>query len=96
MCILEYFLYTNVTRVSPCEIKKGCTTERRFFWILYMDGFKLQLHFGKGKDGLSFVVVAGGASEATQKTGALRRCSALGIIRIHVPQQVQLWCKEET
>lgn len=49
-------------------MKKYRTTERRFLWFLYMDGFELELHFGKGKDGLGFMVVAGGASEATHKT----------------------------
>lgn len=36
-----------------------------------MNGFELELHFGKGEDGLGFVVVAGGAPEAAQKAGAL-------------------------
>ncbi len=55
-----------------------------------MDGFELELHFGKGEDGLCFMVVAGGAPEAAQEAGALCCCAALRVVCIHITQQVQL------
>lgn len=61
---------------------------------MYVDGFKLELHFGKGEDGLGFVVVARGAPEAAQEAGALCCCAALRVVCIHVTQQVQLWHKK--
>lgn len=55
-----------------------------------MDGLEVQLHSGKGEDGLGLVVVAGGAPEAAQQAGALGRCAALLVVGLHVPQQVEL------
>lgn len=55
-----------------------------------MDGFEIQLHSGKSKDGLCFVVVTGGATEAAQQTGAFGSRSALLVVGFHVPEQVQL------
>lgn len=50
-----------------------------------MDGLEVQLHSGKGKDGLSLVVVAGVAAEATQQTGALGSGSTLWVVGFHIP-----------
>lgn len=55
-----------------------------------MDGLKVQLHSGKGEDGLRLVVVTGGAAEAAQQTGALGRRAALLVVGLHVSQQVKL------
>lgn len=55
-----------------------------------MDGFKVQLHPGKGKDGLRFMVVAGGAAEAAQQTGAFVGRAALLVVGFHIPEQVEL------
>lgn len=55
-----------------------------------MNGFEVELHSGKGEDGLCFVVVAGVAAEAAQQTGAFGSDSALQVVGFHVPQQVQL------
>lgn len=57
---------------------------------MYVDGFELELHFGKGEDSLGFMVVAGGTPEAAQEAGALCCCAALRVVGIHVTQQVQL------
>lgn len=59
-----------------------------------MDRLEVQLHPGKGEDGLRLVVVAGGASEAAQQAGALGHRSALGVISVDIPQQVQLCVRE--
>ena len=53
-----------------------------------MDGFEVQLHSGKGEDGLRFVVVAGVAAKAAQQTGAFGSDSALRVVGFYVPQQV--------
>lgn len=51
-----------------------------------MDGFEVQLHSGKSKDCLCFVVVAGGAAEAAQQTRAFGSHSALLVVGFHVPE----------
>lgn len=66
------------------------TCQRRLIGVLHVDGFKVQLHSGKSKDGLGFMVVGGGAAEAAQQAGALGSRSALLVEGLHVPQQVQL------
>lgn len=43
------------------------TCQGRFLRILYMDGLEIQLHSGQSKDGLRFMVVAGGAAETAQQ-----------------------------
>lgn len=55
-----------------------------------MDGLEIQLHSGKGKDGLRFVVVIGGAAEAAQQTGAFGNRAALLVVGFHIPERVQL------
>lgn len=55
-----------------------------------MDGLEVQLHSGKSKDCLRFVVVAGGAAEAAQQTRAFGSRSALLVVGFHIPEQVQL------
>lgn len=55
-----------------------------------MDGLKVQLHSGKSEDGLRFMVVVGGAAEAAQQAGAFGGCSALLVVLVHIPEQVQL------
>lgn len=55
-----------------------------------MDGLEVQLHPGKGEDGLRLVVVAGGATEAAEQTGGLGSRSALWVVGVHIPQQAQL------
>lgn len=61
------------------------TCQTRLLWILYVDGLKVQLHSGKGKDGLRFMVVA---AEAAQQTGAFGSHSTLLVVGFHVPEQV--------
>lgn len=51
-----------------------------------MTGPEGQLHSGKGKDGLGLVVVAGGAAEAAQQTGAFGGRSALLVVGFHVSE----------
>lgn len=65
------------------------TCQRRLIGVLHVDGFKVQLHSGKGKDGLRFMVVAGGAAEAAQQAGAFGSCSTLLVDGLYVPEQVQ-------
>lgn len=55
-----------------------------------MDGLEVQLHPGEREDGLRLVVVGGGAAEAAQQTGAFGRRSALLVVGLHVPEQVEL------
>lgn len=66
------------------------TCQRGLVGILHVDGLEVQLHSGEGEDGLRLVVVAGGAAEAAQQAGALRRCAALLVVGLHIPQQVEL------
>lgn len=61
------------------------TCQTRFIWILYVDGLKVQLHSGKGKDGLRFMVVA---AEAAQQTGAFGSRSTLLVVGFYIPEQV--------
>ena len=55
-----------------------------------MNGLEVQLHSGKCKDGLCFMVVAGGTTEAAQQTGAFGSRSALLVVGFHIPEQVKL------